>query len=91
MVDDKTVEFLDMFEDVHQNFYSKKKIVVQALSSNEIHEIDCYMLENFKPFLIENSENFLDNYDNSSAKIKYVKSSDIPDKAITLRDQVKFA
>ena len=92
MVDNETVEFLDEFEGVHQNFYSKVKISVKSASNGETHEAFCYVLENFKPYLIENPKYLLEDYDsnNNQFNLSYIKRIDTPDRTDCLIEQVKF-
>jgi gamma-glutamylaminecyclotransferase len=92
LVDDETLEFLDEFEGLHQNFYSKQKISVKSVLSGDIHEAFCYVLENFKPYLIENTKYLLDDYDsnNNQFNLSYVKRIDTPDRADSLIEQVKY-
>ena len=91
MVDDETLEFLDIFEEVPQNFYSKKKILVKGEANGDIHDVFCYVLEDFKSYLIENNNYFLDNYDsnNNNLNLSYIKHADTLDRVENLIEQVK--
>ncbi len=92
MVDDQALEYLDYFEGVHQNFYSKMKLFVKGVKNDEVHEVNCYVLENFKPYLVENTKYFLNEYNsnNNKSNLNYLKRSDTSDRADTLIEQVKF-
>ena len=89
MVDQKTVDFLDDFEGIHDNFYSKKLIKVKDQSTDQLHEAYCYVLEDFNESLL-NDEYLTNDYDsNNKYNLKYKKSSDTADRTCSLVQQVK--
>ena len=89
MVDQKTLDFLDDFEGIEENFFSKKLIDVKDQTSNELHEAYCYVLEDFNESLLDD-EYLISEYDtNNKLNLPYKKEGDTPSRTNTLVQQVK--
>jgi hypothetical protein len=82
------MEFLDFFEMIDDDLYSKVTIDVRETNTGTVHQVSCYVLDGFKENLLTDYE-LLDDYDIRKHPCKYNKEADTPDNAGCLRKQVK--
>jgi len=81
--------FLDWFEGVSDSLYSVFKIDVRENTTGKVHSVPAYLLDNFKPELLE-SRHFFESYSSVNEFYgEYKKDEDSLDETLKLLKQVK--
>lgn len=89
-IDKETLDYLDDFEGVEQDIYKRKLITVKSKQSDQIEEIFCYVFDNFRSNLVNDSTLFMESYDtNNRFNRPYVKFRDTTDSTDNLVKHMK--
>lgn len=79
MIDNKAREFLDEFEGVNEGLFSPFIIEVKDKNIGEIHQCISYLIDNFKPEILNNKTILFEKYSSKNEFFpEYKKSDDIP-------------
>ena len=78
MIDNKAKEFFDEFEGVNEGLYSPFKIDVRDKITGEVHQCLVYLLDNFKPEILDEQTVLFENYTSKNEYFpEYKKRSDV--------------
>lgn len=80
MIDDKAKQFFDDFEGVNENLYSPFLIDVKNKTSGELHQCVTYLLDNFRPEILNEKTILFESYTSKNEFLpEYQKKDDVPD------------
>lgn len=90
LIDQNAKEYFDEFEGVGDNLYSPILIDVVDKKTNQTHQVLTYLLDNFRPDLLNEKTILFESYSSvNDFYPEYKKQEDSPDNLATVFNAVK--
>lgn len=90
MIDKEAKEYLDWFEGVDDGLYIPLPIQVVDKKTGQVHQVYCYMVNNFNPDLLNENTILFENYSSKNEFYsEYKKSDDTPENLAIVYNTIK--